>query len=356
MKKSNNQVKSLDYSLNLIERVVLYNLSLYEKFDDKTIYLQKYYNHLINEVFSQKKYIVETYKSKFSNKILIESKSDVSEIIHNIHTFVKKAIEFDMLSEQYAQKPATTQPTTGIQPQKKRTLPNDPKYNGPQMGPASSATQGVKTNNIAATKLQELGVDGYFENLREALYSMPGMISQSVLTFIGPGKVAVGSIWGALAIYDGYKYFKKGLKKYLPKLISDITAIITHLAIPSIADFKKIRDYLKTISMAESLTLQGIAKFIGKILGKKLFLKFLGGLSVGLQFFFGTLEKGILWIEQELNLNLGSDTISKCKEVAQDFSIACQEVGKKDINTIEYPKKSNKKPLEIDRSMDPGKI
>lgn len=348
---------SIDKSLNLIEKVVLYNISLYENIEDKIKFIELYYNKLLSEVFDNKHYIVETFRRKYENNIIVETKYDIHKKIEEIHTFIRKAIKFDLVSEQYAQKPEPQQPSTG--PIAKKVPITKPKYDVPQISQGPITPRNV-SNPTAIEKLQKMGIDSYFESIREGLQSTPGIITQFLVSLIGPGKVAVNVIWGALAIYDIYKYAAQGMKKYLSKFIADIIAIIFNLFSPSLSYLKKYKDIrlmLKGLNELQQFSFIAIIKFLVKTVGKDLVILLLPILSKSVELVLKPIENGIEWIEKELGINLGSSRISDARELVGEFADACQEYAEKDKSDgkkINTP--PNNRPYNPDWSMEPGKI
>lgn len=355
----NSQVRAvsseINHSLSLIERVVLYNMGLYNNVEDKINYLENFYGDLIQEVFAHKKYIVETFKYRYSGKIIVETKKDIKEKIYEFHSFIKRAIKFDYLNEQQSSQSDAVRNTLGIKPINKpseteitpigKTPTTNPKYNGPQL------SQGPLT---AIQKLKELGLDGYFEALREALYSTPGTITQIALALTGPGKIAVNIPWGALTLYDFYNYSYKGKKSYLSKVIADIINIVINIVIPKLSE---MREALKVFSKSTLTGFDAAIKLLAKTIGKKLFIKIVTILLKFSEVIFGPIESGLSWMEEQLNINLGSEKVGEIKKFAQELNYACEEnIKHMEDSEVDKNSEHDAKSVGIDRTMDPGKI
>lgn len=192
--KNRTVSSNINNSLSLIERVVLYNLSLYSNVEDKINYLEKFYSNLIQEVFFHKNYIVETFKYRYSGKIIVETKNDVRGKIYEFHSFIKRAIKFDYLNEQQ-NKTGFAPPTSTVSYQV-----TDQAGNVSTMGRAYPSV----------VVLEKIGWDKFFETLRDGFSSTIYSLAQDVASFLFPavatGMKITGTIgWGVLLLWDLYK-------------------------------------------------------------------------------------------------------------------------------------------------------
>lgn len=341
----------INHSLSLIERVVLYNMSLYNNVEDKINYLENFYGDLITEVFAHKKYIVETFKYRYSGKIIVETKKDVKEKIYEFHSFIKRAIKFDYLNEQ--QTPDSVSAKLGV---KQNIKPSQPEIRPIGKTPVTKSNQPQLSQGSITPikKLEELGFDGYFETLREALYSTPGTITQIALALTGPGKIAVNIPWGALTLYDFYNYSYKGKKSYLSKVIADIINIVINIVIPKLSE---MREALKVFSKSTLTGFDAAIKLLAKTIGKKMFIKIVTILLKFSEVIFGPIESGLSWMEEQLNINLGSENVGEIKKFAQELNYACEEnIKHMEDSEVDKNSEHDAKSVGIDRTMDPGKI
>jgi hypothetical protein len=209
---------TLNDSLSLIERVVLHNLKLYESFEDKVIYFEKYYNNLIKKVFNNKNYIVETYNRKFTRNLIMESNFDFQNEIKKTHNFIKKSIKFDTLLEQEMNVGTiVTQPRDTV---------------GPQVASQKQAynpeTQKYET---LSAKIGRIGWEGFFQALREGLtstwFTVTTFVTDLIPGAIGAASKVVGWIaWGILTLYDAYEVFIRRNMGKIPNLIGDFIGFL----------------------------------------------------------------------------------------------------------------------------------
>lgn len=187
--------RSLSRSLSLMEQVVLHNIQIYETFQEKIIYLENFYDRYFNYVFGKTNYITETYKSRFVNKVIFESRFDFNQHVKKIHEYIRKAVNFEYLNEQTMF----------------------------QQGIISGNKDYVKR---ATQATHEFNLDEFFETIREGMTSTVGQISSSILGLIKPlGQAAVNVVWGALAIYDYYKFSLSKQVNFLGKFLTDLISI-----------------------------------------------------------------------------------------------------------------------------------
>lgn len=259
------QSTNINQSLSLIERVVLYNLNLYSNVEDKINYLEKFYSNLIQEVFFHKNYIIETFKYRYSGKIIVETKNDVKEKIYEFHSFIKRAIKFDYLNEQQNQnyndlfKDAPSFKTMEVQ--------------GNQNPTAQSNSRSVRV-------LKQIGWDKFFETLRDGFSSTIYSLAQDVASFLFPavatGMKITGTIgWGVLLLWDLYKGrtaqsvidFFLAACQFIPGVLGKKTNQLAQLGkkwasrgVEALDNI--IKEVLDFLGLKE-----GLAKFIASILG-----------------------------------------------------------------------------------------
>ncbi len=75
-------------------------------------------------------------------------------------------------------------------------------------------------------KVKELGWNGFFEKLREAMNSVAGVGAQVVLDSFGFGTIAVEAVWGLLLGWDLYMYKSKGELNWID-FLTDLAGLIT---------------------------------------------------------------------------------------------------------------------------------
>lgn len=187
--------RSLSRSLSLMEQVVLHNIQIYETFQEKIIYLENFYDRYFNYVFGKTNYITETYKSRFVNKVIFESRFDFNQHVKKIHEYIRKAVNFEYLNEQTMF----------------------------QQGLVSGNKDYVKR---ATQSTHEFNLDEFFETIREGMTSTVGQISSSILGLIKPlGQAAVNVVWAALGIYDFFKFSRTKQVNFLGKFLTDLISI-----------------------------------------------------------------------------------------------------------------------------------
>lgn len=349
MTKITKQTISLNKSLNLIEKVVLYNVGLYESVEDKIAFIEKYYIDLVEQVFQNKNYIIETLKFRCYNNLIVESKVDLKNKIREINESIRRAVEFESLMEQY-------KPKSGEQNYTKLPPVPGKEYKGAQISQGPITPDQGYVHNRKSQKprdlLAEMGLDSYFETLRSLLHSAGGVTGQVILSLTGPGKIAINTVWGIFAVYDYYKYRIKGQSQYLIKLIQDIFAIILNLFLPK---FSKMREFIKATSQMTGTVLDGVIKLIAKILGKKIFIAIVGVLASAWDTLANPIIEGLKWIESELGINLGSGIVQGINEFFNDVEEACRKSLSEDKSTTPE-KTSQTASLTQNKMFDTGKI
>lgn len=168
--------RSLSRSLSLMEQVVLHNIQIYETFQEKIIYLENFYDRYFNDVFGKTNYITETYKSRFVNKVIFESRFDFNQHVKKINQYILKAVRFDYLSEQYAQK-------TTNQKSQAQYIADKANYKGAQISQGSVGYKNTNQQNFVSKASTKFSWDEFFNTLREGLTSTIGQITTSVTNF-----------------------------------------------------------------------------------------------------------------------------------------------------------------------------
>jgi hypothetical protein len=319
----NSQVRTvsseINHSLSLIERVVLYNISLYNNVEDKINYLENFYGDLIKEVFTYKKYIVETFKYRYSGKIIVETKKDVKEKIYEFHSFIKRAIKFDYLNEQQNQTAfAPPKSVVGYQA-------TDVAGNATTMG------------RVSSTKvLSEIGWDKFFNTFKDGLSSSIYSIASEYTTYLFPALSAgfkiAGSIgWGVLFIWDLYKNktgeaiidFFLGLCQFIPSVLGNK------------AD--KLRDMGKRMVGSGVKTVDVIISEIMEKLGfKEILGKFWAIILEGINKFLGILKQAAVWIEKQFNnaYTFFSQMLTKCSAFIQTIKKSLEKFANEGLQNV----------------------
>jgi len=349
---------TINDSLSLIERSVLCNIQLYENFEDKVIYFEKYYNNLIKQVFNKKNYIVETYRRKFTRNLIIESTFDFQNEIKKTHNFIKKAIKFDTLLEQEMNVGRT------MVTQARDTV-------GPQVA-SQTLYYNAKTKKYetATTKVQKMGWDSFFDTFRNILSSKQYAGLETLLGIVtgGSTKAVTASGWGSIILYDAAKIFLEKQINRVPQLIYDIISFFVELL--PIKGLDKLTNAKNVILKISGDTIEEILKNIIEKLSS------LGNATVfytlvsSFNKVLGHLKNAAIWIEKQFDnkytfftsaIKSVQDFMNKVKGmlekmVTNDLNDV-KEFGKKAYDTYDtISKQKQNNTASANYKMDPGKI
>jgi hypothetical protein len=283
---------TLNDSLSLIERVVLHNLKLYESFEDKVIYFEKYYSNLIKKVFNNKKYIVETYNKKFTRNLIMESNFDFQNEIKKTHNFIKKSIKFDTLLEQ-------TQTTTNTQQVNKTYDTKTASIESPRIA------SGDTTVKNPAEIVKDEGWENFIKTLRDMLSSQTAEVITFVTDLWPATKVASWAAWAVVALYDAHMVFK-GHANMIPSLIGDLLSLLMKLNPVPVRMSVGLRQFIANplsvvvVKRAQGTILENILKFLSTEKYLPWFYKILGGLNK----VASKLKDAIAWAENYFNSKL----------------------------------------------------
>ena len=278
-----------------MEVVVLTNLKLYETLEDKMTYVENFYRRYFNNVFRDKKYVINLYETKFNNKTILESELDFTGYIKNVHNFIKKAINFDCLVEQ-----------TMLQ---------------------SAVTTGNKEHLKMAGATKDFSWSEFFETIRKGLSSTVGQISTTILELIKPlGHASVVIVWGGLAIYDFWNYIKNNDISSLSKFFIDLIAIgLTFLPTPGEdklirglgeTTFKSLDEFVRFF--IEDPFGQTYATFVSKFIGL-------------LTSITDSIKKGVDWLVKKFKITWPSEVVGQVTKILQDMKLAFEKAGLKPI-------------------------
>ena len=290
------KTNSLNFSLSLMEVVVLTNLKLYETLEDKMTYVENFYRGYFNKVFRDKKYVINLYETKFNNKTLLESELDFTGYIKNVHNFIKKAIKFDCLVEQGVKKSVKSQSYV------------------PAPGP--SLMNYTVSSETYVDKSKDWSWEVFFQTIREGLTSIPGMILQGVLSLAPPvGEIAAIISWGSLLIYDWWMYFE-GKTKYIFNVIEDVFNIIASF-IPGLGP--KVGEVMSFLRRVGITTIDEILKYLSEpALGHIMYKLMQGFLSV-----YGSIIKGLnegaKWLKTKFNADWALKIVGKITTILNDL-------------------------------------
>lgn len=306
----------VDNSLNLIERTVLYNIKLYETLEEKISYVENYYHRIVEEVFFDKKYIIETYNYKFVNDLIVESNFDFKRRIYEIHLFIKKALKFDYLSEQNKKLAAKT-PTNNKTQTNNDLFKDAPSFNTMQVqGNQNPTAQSYPSIMV----LNKLGWDGFFQTLKDSLSSTVFTVAKEAAKILFPAvgvgmKIAGYYGWGVLFIYDVYR------NKFGEAVGDFFSLIASMIPGPLAGQVKKFMETSKNIA-AGIASIDGIVKKMIDKLGLRETMVELAGTIAGMtSSFLDVLTKSVDWIEKQFGntTKIFSQTLDKCKQIVDEI-------------------------------------
>lgn len=309
--------RSLSRSLSLMEQVVLHNIQIYETFQEKIIYLENFYDRYFNDVFGKTNYITETYKSRFVNKVIFESRFDFNQHVKKINQYILKAVRFDYLSEQYAQK-------TTNQKSQAQYIADKANYKGAQISQGSVGYKNTNQQNFVSKASTKFSWDEFFNTLREGLTSTIGQITTSALSLAQPiGPAAVLISWGGLMIYDAWHYFK-GKSEYLIKLIEDIINLVSTLLPTLIPGAKQL---VRQIGKIGVKSLDEILKLLyNDEIGQALRFTLSGFLTL-YEEVIKAMNNGAEWLANKFNIDWPSKVVNDLANALADFRQAVMDKG-----------------------------
>lgn len=288
---------NVSQSLILIERVVLYNLSLYENINDKITFLSDYYNGLISKVFRKKNYIIETFKYKFTDSIIIESNYDVRKRISEMHNFIKKVIKFEYLTEQQN----FEQPKSTVNYQ------------------ATDVQGNANTSRATSVDvLKRIGWDEFFRTLKDGLSSTIFTLGKEVLKFLFPAVGAGVKIsgyfgWTVLFLYDIYR-------NKLSEAIGDFFSLLASMIPGPLSS--KVKEIVELTKGLAYTTVDVTVKKIIEALGlKEMMAKLAGSIAQLASSILDILTSSAKWIETQFGntTKIFSQTLSKAKEFVDEI-------------------------------------
>jgi hypothetical protein len=343
---------TLNDSLSLIERVVLHNLKLYESFEDKVIYFEKYYNNLIKKVFNNKNYIVETYNRKFTRNLIMESTFDFQNEIKKTHNFIKKSIKFDTLLEQEMNVGTiVTQPRDTV---------------GPQVASQKQAynpeTQKYET---LTAKINRIGWDEFIKSLRD-LVTNTYFKAVTFFTDLIPGPAGAASkvvgwmAWGVITLYDAHEVFIKNKIDKIPNLLADIMGFIVKYF--NSATPPGIKEFIKNPNILGKVINKGVNKMysdIAKYFYSQETLPFIYKILNMVNGAMSLLNQAVSWIEKQFNASITwlSGMIQKVIDFSKEIMNSIKNIYPdidKPVKTQNTNKTSNKS--GVNYKLDPGKI
>jgi hypothetical protein len=248
-------VLEIQNRLEFQRKVHLHHLSQLEG-DKKIKHLIKIKESNLCGIFGNDELVLENYQNEFGNYIS-ESIIDYESEIKRFDRFIVKSIMKKLyLSEQFKMvggklvmddditstatdttsrtfkgqdgKQVTTAKTSGDRKVRANTImcPKCKKMNTKDKCVNCGQDLDPSWLKQAVNYVKENGISTVFENIREALFSGIGTAIQIALSFTGAGNIAVGIVWGIMAVYDGYQV-SQGKLTNLAYLVVDLICVIT---------------------------------------------------------------------------------------------------------------------------------
>ena len=248
-------VLEIQNRLEFQRKVHLHHLSQLEG-DKKIKHLIKIKESNLYGIFGNDELVLENYQNEFGNYIS-ESIIDYESEIKRFDRFIVKSIMKKLyLSEQFKMvggklvmddditstatdttsrtfkgqdgKQVTTAKTSGDRKVRANTImcPKCKKMNTKDKCVNCGQDLNPSWLKQAVDYVKERGISTIFENIREALFSAKGTAIQIALSFTGAGNIAVGIVWGIMAVYDGYQV-SQGKLTNLAYLVVDLICVIT---------------------------------------------------------------------------------------------------------------------------------
>lgn len=249
-------VLEIQSALEFQRKVHLHHLSQLEG-ERKIKHFNKIKEDNLYGIFKNDELVLENYQNEFGNYIS-ESIIDYESEIKRFDRFIVKSIlkklylseQFKMVGGKLVMDDDITATATDAT---SRTFIN--KATGKQVTTAkTSGDKKVRANTVMCPKckkmntkdkcvncgenlnpswlkqavnyVKEKGVSTVFENIREALFSNVGTAIQIALSFTGAGNIAIGIVWGIMAVWDGYQV-SQGKMTNLAYLVIDLICVIT---------------------------------------------------------------------------------------------------------------------------------